>query len=126
MENEKESITQTSSKNAKFSIKIATVIFIIISCCAFLLYLTLGAFLNQELDLLRFNLPWAVSGAKDGLFSIYLLEEPAVDYPPIFPTLLSFFGVPLIYFYSTIITLSDISALSAILNASSAFSKGIS
>lgn len=100
MENEKESIPQASTKNTKLSVKTATVIFIIIACCAFLLYLTLGAFLNQELDLLRFNLPWAVSGAKDGLFSIYLLEEPAVDYPPVFPTLLSLFGEPLIYFYS--------------------------
>lgn len=98
MENKK--TVQPVKKELCFSVKAATVIFIIISFCAFLLYLTLGACLTQGLDLYGFNLPWAVSGAKNGLFSIYLFNSPTVDYPPIFVALLSLFGAMLDYFNS--------------------------
>lgn len=70
-----------------------TVLFWIVCGCALALYLTIAALLLQKVDLYTFNLPWAISGARDGVFSIYC--DPSVDYPPLYLALLSCFGAPL-------------------------------
>lgn len=79
-------------------LKMATILFLVVSICAFVFYLTAASFIYQEMDLFSFNLPWAVAGAKDGIFSIYQFNDPAPDYPPVCLFLISLFGGPLEHF----------------------------
>ena len=72
---------------------------LLILLSAALLRLAIAPLYVSRIDLMTHNVPWAVYGAQDrfGMYSNPAMAEFGLDYPPIFPFLLSLFGRPLLW-----------------------------
>lgn len=54
-------------------------------------------------DLGPYNIPWSIYGAQDrfGIYNNPAMAEFGLDYPPVFPFLLSLFGTPVLWAHET-------------------------
>jgi len=77
-------------QHTKFYHLNSTACIVVIAGMAFVLRLLIGMCYYNTFDLGSYNIPWAI-GVRDGLFSAYSRLEN-LDYPPMFPFLLSFLG----------------------------------